>query len=268
MWKNGKKCAIMLGFDFDAESLWVGSMGLSTPTYLSRGAYGARVGVPRILDLLDKYGLKATFFIPGDTCERHPDEVKEIHARGHEIGHHGHVHESPLKLERDEEKKVLEKGFELLDKTVGVKPSGYRSPAWDLSPNSIGLFKEFGFLYDSSMMGDDFRPYKIIEGGQDTGIVELPVTWILDDAPHFLSNVFPYIVGLADPDKVYKIWATEFDGAYAQGGAFILTCHPQIIGRYHRITMLERLIEYMLGHPDVWFTTGTELAQEWLAQQK
>ncbi|MBW2619190.1 MAG: polysaccharide deacetylase, partial [Deltaproteobacteria bacterium] len=113
-----------------------------------------------------------------------------------------------------------------------------------------------------------FRPYKIIEDGEDTGIVELPVTWVLDDAPHFLSNIFPYIVGLADPDKVYKIWSTEFDGAYAQGGAFILTCHPQIIGRYHRIIMLEKLIQYMMGHPDVWFTTGTELAQEWLAQQK
>ncbi len=267
MWSEGHECAVALCFDFDAESLWVGSVGVSTPTYLSRGEYGARVGVPRILDLLAKYDLPATFFVPGDTAERHPDEVKEIVAQGHEIGHHGYVHESPTKVEEDEERRVLDKGLEALDKVAGVRPKGYRSPAWDLSPNSIKLFKEYGFVYDSSMMADDFRPYRLVDGGEETKVVELPVCWELDDVPHFLFNIFPYHVGLSSPSKVLEIWASEFDGAYLYGGAYILTMHPQVIGRHHRMVMLEELIQYILGHPQVWWCTCADMAADWLKNQ-
>ena len=268
MWSNGKKCAVVLSFCFDAESMWTGSLGVSSPTYLSRGEYGARVGVPRILSMLDKYHIPATFFIPGDTVDRHPDEVKEIHVRGHEIGHQGYSHISPTAFEPGEEEKDLAKAVETVDKLVGVQPAGYSSPAWDLSPDTLSILKKLGFIYDSSLMANDFQPFWVKDNGKETDIVELPVSWELDDAPYFIFNFFPYLVGLSDPDKVYKIWSAEFDGAYAEGGAFILTCHPQIIGRYHRIIMLERLIQYMMGHPDVWFATGTELAQDWLGRQK
>jgi peptidoglycan/xylan/chitin deacetylase (PgdA/CDA1 family) len=264
MWSNGKKCAVILGFDFDAESLWA-TVKLNTPTPLSRGYYGASVGVPRILDLLDKYNIKATFFVPADTARRHPDRVKDIHARGHEIGHHGDVHESPVNVDRDTEKKILDIGIETLEKLIGERPKGYRSPAWDLSPNSAQLFEEYGFMWDSSVMADDFRLHYLKDGNRETKVVEIPVSWDLDDAPHFLFNFFPaYFVGQSSPAKVYEIWSSEFDGAYASEGAFILTMHPQIIGRWHRIQMLEKLLQYIQGHPGVWFARCTEAVTQWL----
>jgi peptidoglycan/xylan/chitin deacetylase (PgdA/CDA1 family) len=267
VWNNGQKCGVCLCFDFDAESLWV-AVKPTRPTLLSRGEYGARVGVPRILSLLDKYHIRATFFVPADTARRHTELVKEIHARGHEIGHHGDMHESPVNLELDEERKVLDIGLETLEKVTGERPRGYRSPAWELSPNSIRLFQEYGFLYDSSMMGDDFQLYVLEANGKETDVVEIPVSWELDDAPHFLFNFSPrYLVGLSSPSKVYEIWAAEFDGAYTNEGVFTLTMHPQVIGRYHRLQMLERLIRYMAGRPDVWFATCTEVATDWLKRR-
>lgn len=266
MWSNGKRCAVSLSFDFDAESLWV-NLNLTTPTFMSRGEYGARVAVPRILSLLEKYGIRATFFVPADTARRHPDVVKEIHAKGHEIGHHGDVHESPVGLTLEEERRVLAVGIETLEKLVGERPKGYRSPAWDLSVNSAGLFQEFGLLYDSSMMGDDFTPYMMKDGDRETNVVEIPVSWELDDAPYFLFNFIPYLIGTSAPSKVYEIWASEFDGAYASGGVFTLTMHPQVSGRYHRVQMLERLIQYIIGHPDVWFAPCAEVAADWLKQR-
>lgn len=266
MWTNGKQCAVALSFDFDAESLWA-TFNLTSPTFMSRGNYGAKVGIPRILQLLDKYDIRATFFVPADTARRHQEAVKEIHARGHEIGHHGDLHESPAKLEHAEEKRVLEVGLDTLEKLVGERPQGYRSPAWDLSQNSAQLLEEYGFLYDSSLMGDDFHLYPLKAGERETRVVELPVAWELDDAPHFLFNFFPvYLVGLSAPSKVYEIWASEFDGAYANNGVYVLTMHPQIIGRWHRMVMLERLIQYIAGHAGVWFARCADIVTDWQMQ--
>jgi peptidoglycan/xylan/chitin deacetylase (PgdA/CDA1 family) len=263
MWNQNRKCAVALCFDFDAESLWV-MKNLTTPSFMSRGEYGARVGVPRILPLLEKYDIKATFFVPADTARRHPDLVKEIHARGHEIGHHGDVHENPAKLSRPEEERVLRTGIDTLEKLTGERPRGYRSPAWDLSHNTIGLLRQHGFLYDSSLMGDDFRPYWVVDQGKQTEIVEMPVSWELDDAAHFFFTFSPvYYTGMAAPDKIYDIWATEFEGAYQNEGIFVLTMHPQLIGRYHRLKMVEKLIQTIAGYSHVWFTTCTEIATDW-----
>jgi len=266
MWGDGKKCAVLLCFDFDAESLWI-AKNLTTPSVISRGEYGDRVGVPRILSLLDKYSIKATFFVPAETARRHPDTVRLIYQKGHEIGHHGDIHENPVKLDVDEERRVLITGLETLEKLTGERPRGYRSPAWDLGPNSIRLLQEYGFLYDSSMMGDDFHFYRVREKDKETNLVEVPVSWELDDAPHFLFTFSPvYFRGMASPSKVCEIWTAEFEGAYSSGGAFVLTMHPQIIGRYHRIKMLEQLIEHMLGHEKVWFTTCAEAVTDWLSR--
>ena len=267
MWSKNKKCAVILSFDFDAESMWT-SLGFGTPTPLSRGEYGARVGVPRILALLEKYEIPATFFVPGDTIRRHREVVKDIHARGHEVGHHGDVHESPPNLSLDDEKRVLDAGIEAIESIIGERPNGYRSPAWDLSPNSVRLFQEYGFLYDSSMMADDFRPYLLADDGKETDVVEIPVSWELDDAPHYLFNFMPYVAGMSAPSKVYEIWSAEFEGAYECGGVFTLTMHPQISGRYHRLQMLEKLIRHISDHEDVWFATCSEVAADWRQRQR
>jgi peptidoglycan/xylan/chitin deacetylase (PgdA/CDA1 family) len=268
-WPNGAQCAVLLTFDFDAELMWINSYP-HTPAYVSRGQYGATVGVPRILALLERFQLPATFFVPGANAERYPELVRRIHEDGHEIGHHGYLHEYPSQLEEDAERLILQKGMDALQKTIGETPRGYRSPAWDLSNQSLTLFEEFGFEYDSSMMGDDFNPYPLTAFNQASRIVEIPVAWELDDAPYFLFNFHPYRSGLSAPSHVFEIWSGEFTGAYEQGGVFTLTMHPQISGRAHRIQLLERLVRFIKGHPGVWFTTAGELAavcrQAWDAE--
>jgi peptidoglycan-N-acetylglucosamine deacetylase len=264
MWQSDKKSAVALTFDFDGRSVWT-SFGLTTPMPLSRGDYGANVGVPRILGLLKQFNIPATFFIPADTIFRYPDTVKQIHDEGHEIGHHGNLHESPGNLGIEDERNMIEIGMEAIYKVTGSNPSGYRSPSWDLSDNTIPLLKEYGFCWDSSLMGNDFELYRIGESTTDGGIVEVPVSYELDDAAYFMFMFQPvYLTGLASPDKVFEIWSAEFEGAYESNGAFILTMHPQFIGRWHRMKMLEKLIHHISGHPSVRFTTCSEMVSDWI----
>lgn len=255
---GSKSPAACLTFDFDAVSLWLRTFGLSTPSPLSRGEFGPRVGMPRILDLLRDEGVKATFFIPGHTIESWPDICRRIAAEGHEIGHHGYLHESPLELDRDQERQVLERGLEVMDRVLGVRPRGYRSPGWDLSPNSLDLLLELGFEYDSSMMAQDFEPYRPRRGdiahldrayefGEEVDLVEFPVSWSLDDYPYLEHNHNPPNVGLTLPETTLKMWTGDFDYMRRKvpNGVFGLTCHPQVIGRGSRMTILEGLIAHM-----------------------
>jgi peptidoglycan/xylan/chitin deacetylase (PgdA/CDA1 family) len=258
------RIAVALTFDFDAESVWLGSFKTDTPSALSRGAYGANEGVPRILKLLDRYQLPATFFIPGDTADRHPKETRNIAAAGHEIGHHGYCHEPPHTLDEREEETMLERGLDALDRIVRCKPRGYRSPSWELSKNTYRLLVKYGFDYDASQLAWD-RPYWVEDGGNRTNIVEVPGAWELTDSAHFLYTLLPvYLAGMSAASKVEEIWRGDFDGAYAEGGdiCYVLTMHPQIIGRYHRIAMLERVLKYILGHPGVWFAQMSEIADD------
>ncbi|MCB8944818.1 MAG: polysaccharide deacetylase [Ardenticatenaceae bacterium] len=254
------RCTVLLTFDFDAES-GKEARGLTSPTPISQGQYGARVGLPRILALLARYNIPSTFFVPGVTAERYPHLVQQILADGHEIGHHGYTHISPLKLSYEEERAQLEKGLAALQQVAGVRPTGYRSPAWDLSNHSIELFKEFGFAYESSLMGDDFHFYRIGDEDGRAGLVEIPISWLLDDFVHF--EIVDNGAGLAAPSKVYEIWAGEFEGAYAEQGVFCLTMHPQVIGRFPRIRMLEQLIQFMRGHEGVVFATCAQAVAAW-----
>jgi len=266
MWQSRARCTVALTFDFDAESVWLGSFKVDTPSALSRGAYGANEGVPRILRLLDRYSLPATFFVPGDTADRHPDRVKEIIAAGHEIGHHGYLHEPPHLLEPDEERSILERGMEALARH-GVRPTGYRSPSWELSKATYPLLEEYGFRYDSSMLARD-TPYWVDIEGRQTEIVEVPSAWELTDSAHFLFAFNPsYLVGLSAPSKVEEIWRGDFDGAYEDGGIFVLTLHPQIIGRHHRMRLLERMIGHIQDHDGVRFVQMHEIAAEFRQQQ-
>jgi peptidoglycan/xylan/chitin deacetylase (PgdA/CDA1 family) len=266
--------AVCLSFDFDTMSANI-FRGQTTPTWLSRGEYGARVGLGRILELLDEYGIRATFFVPGYTADSFPEHVRRICAAGHEIGNHGYLHEPPAQAGGDAEveRGILRKGSEALHRATGVTPVGYRSPSWDLSEHSVRLLREEGFLYDSSLMADDFRPYLCREGdqlnpesgyvmGAETEVVELPVSWILDDFPYF--ELRPQNSIMAAPSHVYEIWQGEFNYAYERvpGGQYVLTMHPQVIGRGHRIRMLEKLVRHMRSRPGIRFATMQEIAVE------
>ncbi|MDJ0649707.1 MAG: polysaccharide deacetylase [Xenococcaceae cyanobacterium MO_188.B19] len=270
-----KTVSVCLSFDFDALSIWLGPMRSSSPSTISRGEFGA-VGTERLLHLLRRYQVSASWFIPGHTINTYPNLVQKIADTGHEIGHHGYLHENPVSVSPDQECRILERGIECIRRLTGQAPSGYRAPGWSLSPHSIPLLLKLGFQYDSSLMGNDFTPYycrvgdeasvdRAYQFGQEVNLVELPVDWSLDDWPYFGLNWSDYHVGLRTPDEVYQIWAGDFDFLYQQmdTGVYILTMHPQIIGRGNRILMLERLIQYIKGHEGVTFKTMHQVATEW-----
>jgi peptidoglycan/xylan/chitin deacetylase (PgdA/CDA1 family) len=266
---------VCLTFDFDALSVWLGGYSRVTPAMLSRGEFGARVGVPRVLELLARYEVGATFFTPGHTAESFPDAVAAVLEAGHEVGHHGYGHEDPSTQTPAEERASLERGLAALEKAAGQRPWGYRSPSWDYSDVTLSLLVEYGFVYDSSLFADDFYPYRPrlgdivskdrpLQRGEPAPIWEFPVHFSLDDWPHFTSNFDPYRVGLSAPSKVLEIWAAEFDymRAHAPGGVLTLTMHPQVIGRGHRMAMLERLIEHILAGGNVRFARLIDVARE------
>ena len=270
-----KKISVCLSFDFDAMSVWLTTMRSKSLSTISRGEFG-KVGTARVLDTLKRYHLPASWFIPGHTIDTFPDVVERIVEEGHEIGHHGYCHENPASVPPDEERRILERGIACIQRVTGKPPIGYRSPAADLSPQSVSLLVEYGFHYDSSMMADDFTPYYCRVGdelrtdesyrfGSEVDLVELPMDWSLDDWPYFGLHWPAHHVGLRTPEEVERIWKADFDFLYQRlsEGIFILTMHPQVIGRGHRILMLERVIDYLKGHEGVTFTTMSEIAREW-----
>ncbi|MCD6356571.1 MAG: polysaccharide deacetylase, partial [Anaerolineaceae bacterium] len=255
-WPNNAQCTVLLTFDFDGELMW--NSYPQTPAYKQRGQYGANVGIPRILKLLKEHKIPATFFWPGANAESYPDLLKEVYSAGHDIGHHGYLHEKVGQIKEGKEKEIMQKGMDAIEKVLGITPKGYRSPAWDLTNASLALFKDFDLLYDSSLMGNDFDPYMVNILEKKTNVVELPISWELDDAPYCQFLFHPYRSGLAAPSRMFEIWSAEFKGAYKQGGVITFTMHPQIIGRVHRLNMLDKLINYMKSFPGVWFATCTE----------
>lgn len=268
---------ICLSFDFDAVSIWVSTFRQNSPGPVSRGEYGANVGLGRILRLLERKGVKATFFTPSHTAVSFPEQVRAVRDAGHEIAVHGYAHESPVSLDRDVERDLLDRAIARLRTVLGEEwhPVGYRSPAWDISAATLDLLVERGFLYDSSLMGDDFRPYRARRGdcadedafrlGMPTRLVEIPVAWELDDFPYFAFINRPLFGGLRNPADVLDIWAGEFDWCHrnVESGVFTLTMHPQFIGRGPRIEMLSRLVDHMAAAGNVRFST---LADEALRQ--
>ncbi len=258
-WKGAARCAVSLTFDVDGETLWISNDAANArrPGILSHGAYGPKVGVPLILELLDRYAIQGTFFVPGWIAEKYPDVVERIHWSGHEIGHHGYLHEWPDSEQPEVEREVLLKGISALEKVAGERPVGYRSPAWELSDNSLDYLKDEGFLYSSNLM-DDFVPYM-----HPQGIVELPVQWILDDAPYFLFRTRNPSRPIWPNHLVLSAWKEEFHGIYQHGGLFNLTMHPQFIGRPGRIHMLEQLIQSIRSYPDVWVAPLRAVATYW-----
>jgi len=256
MWPDGARCAAAFTFDFDAEEVWIGEdpTNADKPGVLSQGTYGARVAVPLILEVLEGHGLRGTFFIPGRVAETHSDRVREIAAAGHEIAHHGYTHTSPSKLTRDEEEAELTRGREALE-SFGVRVLGYRSPSWDFSRHTLSLLQSHGFLYSSNLM-DDIKPYR----HEGTSIVELPIQWILDDAPHFWFDATSWTKQISTTAEVRSIWEEEFLVIRRLGGCCIFTMHPQIIGRPGRLAFLDAFIAFVKEQGDVWIATCADIA--------
>ena len=264
-WPKNAKIAVMLTFDFDAESGWLSRDPAlkDRPGVLSQGTYGAKVGVPRILDMLGAERVPATFFIPGWVAERHPAEARMIRDAGYEIGHHGYLHERAKPEDPEGERTSFERGMKALDSVLGVKPAGFRSPGWDLTPITLDLVRQHGMIYSSNLM-DDVFPYVHPE----TSIVELPVQWALDDAPFYLFHPTFLNRPMQSPEVVFGIWRDEFLGMYEWGGLFNLTCHPQIMGQPSRLLWLRKLIRFMKEHDRVWWATGRPVAEHWLGQER
>ncbi len=264
LWPGKTRCVVMLTFDVDGvtATLRRDPELADHPSIMSMGEYGPTVGMPRILNLLDEYGIRATFFIPGYVAEHHSDMVREVVRRGHEVGNHGYIHEAPSSLGPEEDEgAILDKGSQILQGLTGQRPLGYRSPSWELSGMSLELMAEREFVYDSSLMGNDIPYFVDTSRGR---LVELPVHWSMDDAPYYtFAPVMGRTAPMASPQDVYAAWEWEFDGVYRYGRALMLTMHPHTSGRLARLMALERLIRYMKSHPGVEFMRCIDVAQGW-----
>ena len=260
-WPEGKTSAACFTFDVDAESAVLGAdpTQASRMSVMSHQAYGPLVGVPRILTILKRFGVRSTFFVPGYTAYRYPDVVRSIVDAGHEVAHHGYLHESMADLSEAEEALVLDRGIEALESVTGRRPVGYRAPMWELNWHSPGLLADRDFLYDSSLMDADV-PYELAVQG-DRRLVEVPIQWSLDDWEQYCF--LPDFSGsglIESPRKVGEMWRLEFDALRSAGGCFVLTNHPFLSGRASRAAVLADLIEHAVSCEDVWVASMEEVA--------
>ncbi|MCD8053604.1 MAG: polysaccharide deacetylase [Lachnospiraceae bacterium] len=273
-WPGGARCAVMISFDPDGETLFrSGPKGAdwAWPRSRSIGRYGPHRGLHRILEMLDRKQVPATFFVTALTAANYPEVFKEIHSAGHEIGHHGYNHELFNSYTREEQKEIIEKSQDVFDCLTGQTAKGFRTPSGDFSFDTPELLLEMGFSYSSSMRGDD-RPYRTMIHDKPSDLIEIPAKWELDDYPQFGYNFYP-----ADPvgqDRimsnraVLENWRMEFEGYYRYGLCYVIMLHPQLSGMPGRLAMVEELIDTMQSYPDVWFASGSEIADWWRTQTK
>jgi len=257
-WPGGARCALALSFDCDHETFEMGA-GRAAIGRLAWGEYGRRAGVPRILDVLGKHGAKATFFHPAVAALIDPAALAPIVEAGHEVGVHGWIHENTSRLDRETERDLMARSRDALSGITGVQPVGHRAAQWDLSPATIEIVAELGFMYDSSLMADD-EPYELVCAGRPTGLVEIPVDWVRDDAVYLLFNREPPTRPHTPPEAVFDIFRREFDAAFDAGGVCQLTFHPFVIGYRSRIWILDALLTHARARGLVWLPTHAELA--------
>ena len=263
-WPNGARVAVLLSFDVDNDTILLARSTNPSIGAMSQGEYGARVGLQRVVDLIDRHNIPASFFIPAVSLILQPDMVDVIQQSGrHEFAVHGWIHELNTELDADTERDLIGRATDYLESVTGRRPVGYRAPSWHFRPNTLRIVREFGFLYDSSLMADD-RTYELLQNGEATGIVELPVEWILDDAP--LLN--PRGTSYTPPRDLLQVYIDEFDKAYEEGTMFLLTTHPHIIGHRARILILEELISHIQSVGNVWFATHEQVARYVLEQAR
>jgi peptidoglycan/xylan/chitin deacetylase (PgdA/CDA1 family) len=255
-WPGGARVAVCLSFDVDNESYLLAA-GETSPTTLSAADFGAQEGLGRVLRLLDKYQVPASFFIPAVSAILHPEMIPAILAPGrHEVGVHGWTHEYPPTLpSAAEEERLLNQAIDYLTKATGRRPVGYRAPAWAFSQHTIGLIRKAGMFYDSSLQAMD-EPYEVVSNGEATGLVELGIDWTLTETPYLGRDG-----ALPSPDALFRLYRDEFDGAYALGTSFVLTLHPQVIGHRAPMKYLDEFVGYMKARPGVWFATCEQVAR-------
>lgn len=253
-WPNGARVAVALTFDTDNEAPLLRD-GNTSATALSAAEYGAASGIPRILEMLDRHKIPASFFVTGVDAMLHPEMIAGIQKSGrHEIGVHGWIHEFTPRLSAEEEERLLDQAIDYLTKVSGKRPVGYRAPSWAFSAVTLDLILKKGFLYDSSLQALD-EPYEVMSRGKLTGLVELAIDWTLTETPFLGQNG-----RMPVPELLYKLYRDEFDGAYKEGTTFILTLHPYLSGHRAPMRHLEELVTYMKSKPGVWFATCAEIA--------
>ncbi len=261
-WPGGARVAVLLSYDVDNETVQGLRTGQVSIGPLSQGQYGARRALPRIVDLMNRENVPATFFFPAWSLKLAPEQATLIQGSGmHEIAVHGWIHELNTALDGETEERLLRDAVETITDITGSRPVGYRAPSWNHSPNTLRIVRDLGFLYESSLMADD-RPYELIQNGEATGVVELPVEWILDDAPLFNPRGNSYM----NPRDVMQVWIDEFDKAWEERTMFLLTMHPHVSGHRSRIVALEGLIAHMKAKGGVWFGTHEDAAR-WVREQ-
>ena len=260
-WPDNKRIAVMMAFDLDAETMWTthGDGSTAHMTNLSRGAYGPKQGVPRILDMLDSHQVKATFFIPGVVAEHYPEVVKEIARRGHDIGFHGYLHEESTKTTYEQEDATMHRSEKIIYDLTGQKIAGHRAPGGVIHDYSLRLFLEHGYIYSSNWRDSD-GPFLHQIDGKTVPLVELPKDSIFDDTAYdFYTDAAPERYGLKSPDEMFEIWKEEFDSLAVEGRMINFVLHPQFVGRASRVQMLSRLIGYMKSH-GAWLDTNRAVA--------
>jgi len=258
-WKDGARCAVALSFDSDHETIELRFGGKSYGK-MSQGQYGARKGSPRILKLLAKYAVPATFFMPAVSALINPEEARAVVAEGHELGVHSWIHEFNSRLDHATERDLAFRATDVLERLSGQRPVGMRTASWDFSPYTLKIIREMGLLYDSSLMADD-EPYELLDEGEPSGVVELPVEWIRDDAVYFNMDRMASLRPYTGPETVLDIFRRELEVAHAEGGLYVLTMHPHHIGHRSRIFILEEIIRLARSLPDVWFATHEDIAR-------
>jgi len=259
-WPKGYRSACLFTFDVDTEVSWV-FRDIDDPIALSMGRYEPRVGVPLLLNLLDEFDVKSTFFVPGWVAERNVPMVEQILKRGHDVEHHGYFHEPPRTFKSEEEEAALVKGIEILERLTGRRPRAYRSPFWEFSASTIPLLERHGFEYTGDLMDTLLPDYHVVNG-RTTSMINLPGHWILDDLAHFYYHISARKTILSCR-QVLELYTEELDGIHAYGGIFTLTMHPQASGRPSRVLMLKSFIEYVKSRKDIWVTSPAALVAYW-----
>lgn len=257
-WPHEAQCAVLIAYDSDHETPYLRD-GQTSPGSLAQGEYGSRSAVPRILDMLARHEVPTSFYVPAVSALLHPQDIDAYVAGGHEVAVHGWIHERNTELDHDAELDLISRATDVLERLSGSRPTGIRTPSWDFSQSTLNVIRELGFTYDSSLMADD-EPYELNADGAPTGIIEIPVEWIRDDAPYFMMDRFGGLRPHLSPYDVERIWVDEFEAAHAAGGVFELTLHPHISGHRSRLAMVDRLLAHIRTFDNVWFGTHAQLA--------